>query len=76
MTVAAPIVVNRRRELAHRVVSGVEVTLYWDAADNSTSIELRHVASETRLHFAVAPDEALDAFYHPLVHVQHSTRHE
>jgi hypothetical protein len=70
--VAAATVISRPRELAHRVGSGLEVTLYWNAADNSTSIELCHLASDTRLRFAVPPDEALDAFYHPLAHVQYS----
>jgi hypothetical protein len=60
------------RELAHRVGSGLEVTLYWNAADNSTSIELCHIASGTRLRFRVSPEAALDAFYHPLAHVQRS----
>jgi hypothetical protein len=68
--VAAATVIHRTRELAHRVGSGLEVTLYWNAADNSTSIELCHVASETTLHFAVPPEQALDAFYHPLAHVE------
>jgi hypothetical protein len=60
------------RALAHRVGSALEVTLYWNAADNSTSIELCHVASATRLRFAVPPEEALGAFYHRLAHVQYS----
>ena len=70
---AAATIVNPRRELAHRVGSDLEVTLYWNAADNSTSIEVRHVASETTLRFAVPADQALDAFYHPLAHVEYST---
>lgn len=69
---AATVINRRRRELAHRIGGGIEVTLYWDAADNSTSIELRHLASETTLRFTVPADEALDAFYHPLAHVQYS----
>lgn len=69
---AVATVSNRPRELAQRVGSGLEVTLYWNAADNSTSIELCHVATETTLHFAVPPEQALDAFYHPLAHVQYS----
>ena len=72
MTVAAPTVVGRR-ELAHRVVSGLEVTLYWHAADNSTSIEVRHVASGTTLRSRVQREHALDAFYHPLAHIKCST---
>jgi len=65
-------IVNRRRELAHRVGRDLEVTLYWNAADDSTSIEVRHVASETTLRFAVPADQALDAFYHPLAHIRYA----
>jgi hypothetical protein len=72
MTVATATVINRNRELAHRVSSDIEVTLYWNATDNGTSIEVRHLASETTVRFAVPADEALDAFYHPLAHVGYS----
>ena len=58
-----------RRELAHRVSGGIEVTLYWSAADNSTSIELWQPASEERLAFAVPREHALDAFHHPFAHL-------
>jgi len=61
-----------RRELAHRISSGLEVTLYWDVDDDSTSIDVKHVASETTLRFAVPSDQALDAFYHPLAHISYS----
>jgi len=64
---------DRHRELARRVVGGLEVTLYWDAADNSTSIEVRHVASGTTLRSAVPGEDALDAFYHPLAHIKCTT---
>lgn len=72
MTEASPTVV-RRRELAHRVVSGLEVTLYWNAADNSTSIEVRNMASGTTLRSRVQGEHALDAYYHPLAHIKCST---
>ena len=65
--------VVRRRELAHRVVGGLEVTLYWNATDNTTSIEVRHVASGTTLRSRVQGKDALDAFYHPLAHIKCST---
>jgi hypothetical protein len=65
----SPTVVGRR-ELAHRVVGGLEVTLYWNAADNSTSIEVRHLASGTTLRSPVQGEKALDAFYHPLAHIK------
>jgi hypothetical protein len=69
---AAATVSTRRRELAHRIGSGLEVTLYWHADDGTTSIEVLHLASDTRLRFAVPADQALDAFYHPLLHVRSS----
>ena len=72
MSMATATVINRERELAHRVSSGLEVTLYWNAADNGTSIEVRDLASEKTLRFAVPADQALDAFYHPLSHVGYS----
>jgi hypothetical protein len=68
MTVWAPIRAGLRRELAHRVGCGVEVTLYWNATDNNTSIELRHTATDTTLRFDVPSHKALDAFYHPFAH--------
>lgn len=64
--------VGGERELAHRIGSGLEVTLYWHAADNRTSVEVRHIESNTTLRYAVPPDQALDAFYHPLAHVRYS----
>jgi hypothetical protein len=58
-----------RLELARRASGGIEVTLYWSAHDNSTSIEVWQPASEETLVFAVARDQALDAFYHPFAHL-------
>jgi hypothetical protein len=72
MTVTAATVEAPRRELAHRIAGGLEVTLYWHADDSSTSIELLHLASETKLRFPVPAEQALEAFYHPLLHVRHS----
>lgn len=61
-----------RRELAHRASGGIEVTLYWSADDDSTSVAIFHAATEQTLHFAVPRERALDAFYHPFVHLQTS----
>jgi hypothetical protein len=66
-------IIDWRRELAHRVGGGLEVTLYWNTGDNSTSIEVHHLDSETHMRFAVPADKALDAFYHPLTHVRYSS---
>ena len=54
-----------RRELARRVSNGIEVTLYWCALDNSTTIEVSETASNETFAYVVARERALDAFYHP-----------
>ena len=58
-----------RRELARRLSGGIEITLYWSAADNRTSIEVWQPESGETLAFAVPADRALDAFYHPFAHL-------
>jgi hypothetical protein len=58
-----------RRELARRVSGGIEITLYWSAADNRTTIEVWRPESGETLAFAIPPDQALDAFYHPFAHL-------
>lgn len=58
-----------RRELAHRVSGGIEVTLYWSADDGSTTIEVWHAPAEELIAFPVAPELALDAYYHPFAHL-------
>jgi hypothetical protein len=62
-----------RRELAGRVSGGFEITLYWSPADNGTSIEVWQPETGVILAFSVAPDRALDAYYHPFVHFLHAS---
>jgi len=57
------------RELAQRVNGGLEVTLYWHPEDNSTSVEVFHLATEETISFPVPSDRALDAFHHPFAHL-------
>ena len=57
------------RELANRVSGGMEVTLYWCVEGDSIHIEVRQPATEESIGFPVAPERALDAFYHPFAHV-------
>ena len=64
-----PLALQPRRELARRLSGGMEITLYWRAADNSTAIEVRQLESGEALAFTVPPDRALDAFYHPFAHL-------
>jgi hypothetical protein len=58
-----------RRELARRVNGGLEITLYWDMRDNSTTIEVYHHETAETIAFPVAADRALDAFHHPFAHL-------
>ena len=59
-----------RRELARRVSGGLEIALFWDKRDNSTSIDLHHDAVDETISFRVPSDKALDAFNHPFVHLR------
>jgi hypothetical protein len=59
-----------QQELARRVSGGLEVTLFENTRDSSTSIELRHSAIKEPISFRVPPDQALDAFYHPFVYLE------
>jgi hypothetical protein len=59
-------------ELAHRVSSGIEVTLYWSAFDDNTFIEVWQPASDETFAYTVARDQALDAFYHPFAYLSSS----
>ena len=66
---SAATAIRSRRELAHRISGGIEVTLYWRADDNSTSIEVWQPASDERLAFVVSSEDALEAFHHPFAHL-------
>lgn len=57
--------VQARRELARRVSGGLEVALYWNPFDNSTTVEVWQARSEETLVLAVPPERALESFYHP-----------
>ena len=58
-----------RRELARRVNGGLEITLYGDARDNRTTIEVHHADTSETIAFPVQADRALDAFHHPFAHL-------
>ena len=58
-----------RRELASRRNGGLEITLYWHAHDNSTSIDVYQEATDETISFPVPRDRALDAFHHPFAHL-------
>ena len=65
-----------RRELATRVNGGLEITLFWDRRDNSTSIDIRHASTDETISFRVPPERALDAFHHPFAHMGNQLEHD
>lgn len=65
----APFTIVPRRELARRVNGGLEITLYWNVRDNTTTIEVHHVGTAETIAFPVSADRALDAFHHPFAHL-------
>jgi hypothetical protein len=53
------------RELAARESNGIVVQLLWHPAENALTVEVEDNALGDRFRLSVAPDRALDAFYHP-----------
>jgi hypothetical protein len=47
----------------------MEVTLYWSPGDGPT-VEIYRKATEELIAFPVAPERALDAYYHPFAHLE------
>jgi hypothetical protein len=60
------------RELAYRVSGGMEITLYWNAGEDRTSVEVWQPASGELLLLEVPRERALDAFYHPFADLPRS----
>ena len=56
------------RELASRDSDGVHVRLLWHPAANAVSVAVEDERLGNRFQIAVAPDSALDAFYHPFAY--------
>ena len=53
------------RELARRLSGGVEVLLLWHPDTNSVELVVDDPAAQVGCRVAVAPEHAIDAFYHP-----------
>ena len=53
------------RELAVRDSDGVSVRLLWHPRENAVTVTVEDARVGDRFQLAVAPDRALDAFYHP-----------
>ena len=60
---------SARHELARRANAGLEITLFWDARDNSTSLDIHNTSTDETTSFRVPPARALDAFHHPFAHL-------
>ena len=59
---------QRIRELAARDSDGIHVLLLWHPDENAVSVSVEDTRGGDRFHIAVAPDRALDAFYHPFAY--------
>jgi hypothetical protein len=56
------------RELAARDSDGIRVVLLWHPRENGLTVSVEDARVGDRFHLAVAPDRALDAFYHPFAY--------
>ena len=56
------------RELASRESDGVHVLLLWHPRDNTLTVSVEDARAGERFQLAIAPDRALDGFYHPFAY--------
>ncbi len=56
------------RELAARESNGLHVVLLWHPREDALTVSVEDDRLGDRFHVAVAPDRALDAFYHPFAY--------
>jgi hypothetical protein len=59
---------SQTRELAARESDGIHVLLLWDPHENAITVSVEDERVGDRFQLAVAPDRALDAFYHPFAY--------
>ena len=64
MSPAAP----QPRELAARDSDGIRVLLLWHPREKRLTLSVEDARVGDRFHLAIAPDRALDAFYHPFAY--------
>jgi hypothetical protein len=58
----------KTRELAARESDGVRVLLLWHTRADALTVSVEDARVGESFQFAVAPDRALDAFYHPFAY--------
>ena len=56
------------RELAERDSDGIHVLLLWHPRENTLSVSVEDARAGDQFDITVAPDRALDAFYHPFAY--------
>jgi hypothetical protein len=56
------------RELAARESDGLHVLLLWNPDENALTLSVEDTRVGNGFSVAVAPDRALDAFYHPFAY--------
>ena len=56
------------RELATRESNGLHVVLLWHPREDALIVSVEDDRRGDRFQLAVAPDRALDAFYHPFAY--------
>ena len=56
------------RELAERDSDGIHVLLLWHPRENTLTVSVEDARVGDQFDIAVAPDRALDAFYHPFAY--------
>jgi hypothetical protein len=56
------------RELAARESDGIHVLLLWHPRENALTVEVEDDRIGDGFQLAVAPERALDAFYHPFAY--------
>ena len=56
------------RELAARESDGIHILLLWHPDENALTVSVEDARVGDRFQLAVAPDRALDAFYHPFAY--------
>jgi hypothetical protein len=59
---------SRALELAFRESDGIHVLLLWHPDDSALTVTVEDARVGDRFQLAVAPDRALDAFYHPFAY--------
>lgn len=57
-----------RRELAHRLDDGLDVTLYWHPRTNEVTVLVVDERRQESFEIAAPPQRALDVFRHPFAY--------